>query len=199
MGVLGALRVLSPCKPLQARPRAGTWPRPSYARRPSVSRINAHPALHQDAGAAADVAQARRADVADVGEAQLQVAEVLEVGAQGQAPLVAAHAGAAAFNTNHGLALSGTLALSYPGVFEGWDLSVPISLSRQLQGRTLTGGVGGEGDTRGSIGANFTYNCNFQIGLTCLGYFGKAETVDQKKINLLTDRDPLSLVMKYSF
>lgn len=103
------------------------------------------------------------------------------------------------FNTNHGLAVSGTLALSYPGVFEGWDLSVPISLSRQLQGRTLTGGVGGEGDTRGSIGANFTYNRNFQIGLTYLGYFGKAETVDQKKINLLTDRDQLSLVMKYSF
>ena len=50
----------------------------------------------------------------------------------------------------------------------------------------------------GSIGATFTYNHNFQIGLTYLGYFGKAEAGDQKKINLLTDRDQLSLVMKYS-
>lgn len=98
-----------------------------------------------------------------------------------------------------GLAISGTLSLSYPGVFTGWDLAVPISYSRQLQGRTLLGGVGGEGDTRYSIGANFTYNRNFQIGLTYLGYAGGAEVADLKKQRLLIDRDQLSLVMKYSF
>ncbi len=103
------------------------------------------------------------------------------------------------FDTNFGLAASGTLTLGYPGIVEGWDLSVPISVSRQLKGRTITGGVGGEGDTRGSISANFTYNRNLQVGLAYMGYFGDPETVNQRRVKLLTDRDQLSLVMKYSF
>ncbi len=103
------------------------------------------------------------------------------------------------FGANYGLAASGTLSLGYPGIFEGWDLSVPISLSRQLKGRTITGGVGGEGDMRASIGANFTYRRNLQVGLTYMGYFGNAEVVNQREFRALTDRDQLSLVMKYSF
>ena len=87
----------------------------------------------------------------------------------------------------------------YPGIFEGWDLSVPISFSRPLKGRTITGGVGGEGDMRGSIGANFTYKRNLQVGVTYMGYFGNAEVVNQREFRALTDRDQLSLVMKYSF
>ena len=103
------------------------------------------------------------------------------------------------FGANYGLAASGTLSLGYPGIFEGWDLSVPISLSRQLKGRTITGGVGGEGDMRASIGANFTYQRNLQVGLTYMGYFGKAEVANMREFRPLTDRDQLSLVMKYSF
>ncbi|WP_343316268.1 DUF1302 domain-containing protein [Aromatoleum anaerobium] len=98
-----------------------------------------------------------------------------------------------------GLAISSTLSLTYPGVFTGWDLAVPISYSQQLRGRTILGGVGGEGDIRYSIGANFTYNRNFQIGMTYLGYAGDAEVANLKKQRLQTDRDQLSLVMKYSF
>jgi hypothetical protein len=103
------------------------------------------------------------------------------------------------FGANYGLAASGTLSLGYPGIFEGWDLSIPISLSRQLKGRTITGGVGGEGDMRASIGATFTYQRNLQVGLTYMGYFGDAEVVNQREFRALTDRDQLSLVMKYSF
>jgi hypothetical protein len=103
------------------------------------------------------------------------------------------------FGANYGLAASGTLSLGYPGIFEGWDLSVPISLSRQLKGRTITGGVGGEGDMRASIGANFTYQRNLQVGLTYMGYFGKAEVANMREFRPLTDRDQLSLVLKYSF
>lgn len=102
------------------------------------------------------------------------------------------------FGTNEGLAVQGTLALGYPGVFEGWDLSVPISLSKQLKGRTLVGGVGGEGDTRYSVGATFTYNGNLSVGLTYQGYAGGA-SLDVTKYRPLADRDQVSLVAKYAF
>lgn len=102
------------------------------------------------------------------------------------------------FGTNHGLAAQGTLVLGYPGIFEGWDLSVPISLSKQLKGRTLLGGVGGEGDTRYSLGATFTYNSNFSLGVTYQGYAGSA-SLDVTKYRPLTDRDQFSVVAKYAF
>jgi hypothetical protein len=100
---------------------------------------------------------------------------------------------------SHGLALSSTLSLTYPGIIENWELGVPISYSRQLSGRTLQGNLGmGEGDHRLSVGATMTYRRNLQIGLTYLGYFGKAD-LDPVKNRQLTDRDQLSLVMKYTF
>ncbi len=102
------------------------------------------------------------------------------------------------FKTNSGVAFSGTLVLGYPGIFEGWDLNVPISYSQQLSGRTLLGGVGGKGDKRYSIGASFTRRGNFSIGLTYLGYAGGA-SLDATENRLLADRDQLALNMKYSF
>lgn len=100
--------------------------------------------------------------------------------------------------TKTGVAISGQVALGYPGVIENWDLSVPISYSQQLHGRTLLGGVGGEGDKRFSVGATFTYRSNLQIGLTYLGFLGSPDlTLPTNR--LLTDRDQLSLVMKYAF
>lgn len=101
------------------------------------------------------------------------------------------------FKTNRGLAISGTLSLSYPGVFEGWDLGVPISASRQLKGRTILGGVGGEGDTRYSLGATFTRNGNFSVGLTYQGFLG-SPSVDLLTYRPFTDRNQLSLVLKYA-
>lgn len=102
------------------------------------------------------------------------------------------------FQSSTGVAISGTAVLGYPGIFEGWDLNVPISYSRQLKGRTLLGGVGGEGDARYSVGATFTKGGNFSIGLTYLGYLGSASN-DMLSNRLLTDRDQLSVVMKYAF
>lgn len=102
------------------------------------------------------------------------------------------------FQSKTALAMSVTAVLGYPGIFEGWDLNIPISYSRQLKGRTLVGGVGGEGDSRYSLGATFTKGGNFSIGVTYLGFLGKAST-NLKTNRLLTDRDQLSLVAKYSF
>ena len=108
------------------------------------------------------------------------------------------------FFGSHGLAFQGLLSSTYPGIFENWELGTTVAYSRQLQGRTLLGGVGGEGDHRLSVGATMTYRRNFQVGLTYLGYFGSANpgrigVDDIKSFRGLTDRDQLSLVMKYTF
>lgn len=100
--------------------------------------------------------------------------------------------------TQTAIAISGTIDLAYPGIFTDWDLDVPISWSQQLKGRSLTGGVGGQGDKRYSISANFKYRSNFQIGLNYLGYLGSAD-LNLPDARLLTDRDQISLVMKYKF
>lgn len=100
---------------------------------------------------------------------------------------------------SYGLAFASTLSLTYPGIFENWELGVPISYSRQLKGRTLQGNLGmGEGDHRLSVGATMTYRRNLQVGLTYLGYFGDA-SLDPVKNRQLTDRDQISMVMKYTF
>ncbi len=100
---------------------------------------------------------------------------------------------------SYGLAFASTLSLTYPGIIENWELGVPISYSRQLKGRTLQGNLGmGEGDHRLSVGATMTYRRNLQVGLTYLGYFGDA-SLDPVKNRQLTDRDQLSLVVKYTF
>ena len=58
--------------------------------------------------------------------------------------------------------------------------------------------MGGQGDKRFSIAANFTYRSNFQVGLTYLGFFG-SPSLDLVHQRLLTDRDQISLTMKYAF
>ncbi|WP_345791843.1 DUF1302 family protein [Thauera sp. JM12B12] len=108
------------------------------------------------------------------------------------------------FFGSHGMAFQALLSSTYPGIVENWELGTTVAYARQLQGRTLLGGVGGEGDHRLSVGATMTYKRNFQVGLTYLGYFGDANLgrlgiEGPKNFRGLTDRDQLSLTMKYSF
>lgn len=105
---------------------------------------------------------------------------------------------------SHGLAFQALLSSTYPGIAENWELGTTLAYARQLQGRTLLGGVGGEGDHRLSVGATMTYKRNFQVGLTYLGYLGDAALgrpgiEGAKNFRGLTDRDQLSLTVKYSF
>lgn len=100
---------------------------------------------------------------------------------------------------SYGFAAGATLSLTYPGIFEGWDLGVPLSYQYQIGGRTLTGGLGAEGDGRYSVGTNFTYRGNFQIGVSYNGFLGSPSTATDKYQRLFTDRDYVSMTMKYSF
>lgn len=104
----------------------------------------------------------------------------------------------ASFDTENATAISATGSLGYPGVFEGWDLNVALAYSQQISGRTITGGVGGEGDTRYSVGFNVVRQSNLQLGLTWLGFAGGAN-LGLKNFRALTDRDQLSFIAKYSF
>ena len=99
---------------------------------------------------------------------------------------------------SYGLAFQALLSSTYPGIIENWELGTTVAYSRQLKGRTLLGGAGGEGDHRLSLGGTMTYKRNFQVGLTYLGYYGDA-SLDPIRYRGLTDRDQLSLTMKYSF
>lgn len=103
------------------------------------------------------------------------------------------------YYTGHGLAFSSSLSLSYPGITESWDLSVPLAYSHQISGRTLTGGIGGEGDHRFSVGADFTHRSGVQVGVNYLTYMGDADADIPVEQKLLTDRDNISLSVKYAF
>lgn len=105
--------------------------------------------------------------------------------------------------TNHGLAFAASLSLSYPGITENWDLSVPLSYQRQISGRVLTGGLSGsgaEGDQRVGIGATFTHpRTGIQVALKYAAYIGDADETDVVKKSSDSDRDSISLTVKYAF
>ncbi|MGH8437050.1 MAG: DUF1302 domain-containing protein, partial [Pseudomonas sp.] len=88
-------------------------------------------------------------------------------------------------------------SFSYPGVFEGWDLDVPINFSNVFSGAApMAGTISGlQGDRRLSVGTTFKYLGNLEVGLRVIGYLGEADPVKRQ----LADRDYATLSMKYSF
>lgn len=103
------------------------------------------------------------------------------------------------FKTRNSLVAAATLTLGYPGVVEGWDLTVPISYQSQLRGRSLVGTFGGgQSDSRLSIGATFVRKSNFSINVAYINYLGNPSG-DSLRARPLADRDQLSMTMKYSF
>ena len=104
-----------------------------------------------------------------------------------------------AYKTRNSLVAGGTLTLGYPGIFEGWDLSIPISYQSQISGRSTVGTFGGgQGDSRLSIGATFVRKSNLSINVTYINYLGNA-SADALRYRYMTDRDQLSVTAKYSF
>ena len=87
--------------------------------------------------------------------------------------------------------------LSYPGVFEGWDLSVPVRFAHAIQGAApMVGSFSGvQGDRRFSVGTTFKYLGNLEVALNYVGFLGEADPVKRQ----LGDRDYATLAMKYSF
>lgn len=103
-----------------------------------------------------------------------------------------------AYQTKSATAYTAQVALSYPGIFSGWDLSVPVSFSHVIDGKTpLQGAIGGgQGDRRLSVGTTFKRLGNLELNGTYVAYMGEAS---ERRNRQLTDRDQLSFSAKYSF
>lgn len=88
--------------------------------------------------------------------------------------------------------------LSYPGVFSGWDLNVPVNWSHVVEGNTPLKGTisAGAGDKRMSVGTTFKYLGNLELNTTYTAYLYSA---DPTRNRMLADRDYLSFSAKYSF
>lgn len=102
------------------------------------------------------------------------------------------------YQTKSATAFTAQTILSYPGVFSGWDLSVPVSYSHVVDGKTPMAGAigGGQGDRRLSVGTTFKRLGNLELNGTYVAYMGEANV---KRNRQLTDRDQLSFSAKYSF
>ena len=87
------------------------------------------------------------------------------------------------------------VTLTYPNVFNGWDLDVPFSYGHAFnQSSVSTFGFGGDGDARASLGAKFKYLNNLEIGATYNAYLGSADPLERP----LADRDFLAINFKYN-
>ena len=88
-------------------------------------------------------------------------------------------------------------SFSYPGVFQGWDLEVPVRFSNVFSGSTpMAGSISGvQGDRRLSVGTTFKYLGNLEVGLNYTGYLGSPDPIKRP----FADRDYATFSMKYSF
>jgi hypothetical protein len=88
-------------------------------------------------------------------------------------------------------------SFSYPGVFQGWDLEVPVRFSNVFSGSTpMSGSIAGvQGDRRLSVGTTFKYLGNLEVGLTYVGYLGSPDPIKRP----YADRDYATFSMKYTF
>lgn len=88
-------------------------------------------------------------------------------------------------------------SFSYPGIFPGWDLEVPLRFSSVFSGSApMAGGIAGmQGDRRYSVGTTFKYLSNLEVAFALVGYLGSPDPLKRP----LADRDYATFSMKYTF
>ncbi len=82
----------------------------------------------------------------------------------------------------------------YPGLFSGWDLTTKVFWNQNVAGSAYSGL--GRDEKRITVGGDFKYLGNFQVGLTYVGYLGSADIANGRT---LADRDYVSLNAKYTY
>lgn len=82
----------------------------------------------------------------------------------------------------------------YPSLFSGWDLTTKVFWNQNVSGSAYSGL--GRDEKRITVGGDFKYLGNFQVGLTYVGYLGSADIANGRT---LADRDYLSLNAKYTY
>ncbi|AQZ96476.1 DUF1302 domain-containing protein [Halopseudomonas phragmitis] len=103
-----------------------------------------------------------------------------------------------AWQTKSATAYTLQAVLSYPGIFSGWDLNVPINWSHVVEGATpLTGTIAaGQDDKRLSVGMTFRRLNNLELSTTYTAYLSSANPERRRN---LSDRDNITFGAKYSF
>ena len=86
------------------------------------------------------------------------------------------------------------VVLDYPSIFSGWDLALSGTWQQNLDGSAYQG-LGRDEKTL-TLGADFSYMGNFEIGTTWVNYLSSP---DIDKGRLMADRDYLSFNVKYTF
>lgn len=86
------------------------------------------------------------------------------------------------------------VVLDYPSIFSGWDLALSGTWQQNLDGSAYQG-LGRDEKTL-TLGADFSYLGNFEIGTTWVNYLSSP---DIDKGRLMADRDYLSFNVKYTF
>lgn len=82
----------------------------------------------------------------------------------------------------------------YPSVVDGWDLTTKAIWTQNIDGSAYQGM--GRDEKRMTVGADFKYLGNFQVGLTYVGYLSSPDIAQGRT---LADRDYLSFNAKYTF
>lgn len=84
--------------------------------------------------------------------------------------------------------------MDYPSVADGLDLSTKVVWTQNVDGSAYQGL--GRDEKRLTVGGDFKYLGNFQIGMTYIAYLSSPDIAQGR---LLADRDYLSLNAKYTF
>ena len=113
-------------------------------------------------------------------------------------------------NSKDAAAISVMAIPSYPNVWDGWDLQVPISYMQAIGGKNAAACAGachatfpsgdsltllGAKEKRFSVGANFTYMANLKLGMSYNKFLGKSDY----QLNPAGDRDNIAFNVSYNF
>ena len=99
--------------------------------------------------------------------------------------------------SKNNVGIQGRFQLDYPGVMDGWDLSVPISYGQQLLGQNMLSNLGAKGDKILALSTELTKG-NLQLRADYVNWLGKPSK-DDLGSRILTDRDFVSVGVKYTF
>lgn len=84
--------------------------------------------------------------------------------------------------------------MDYPSIFNGVDLNTKVVWTQNVDGSAYQGL--GRDEKRLTVGGDFKYLGNFQVGITYVAYLSSPDIAQGR---LMADRDYLSLNAKYAF
>ncbi len=98
--------------------------------------------------------------------------------------------------TRDNAVLAAAVFMDYPNLFSGWDLTTKAIWTQNIDGSGFAGAGLGRDEKRLTLGADFKYLGNMQVGLTWVNYLSSANL---DKGRTMADRDYVSLSAKYTF